>query len=181
MTDPSTDEHDHTTGSAHFGRGPVESFWDLARFHAKLNTAPSYFGPTTLEMLPPPAWSFGATPEEADALLALVLDGTKTATSSALWDYEAENEPLPEVGTMGIVVDGAGNPRALVETTDVSVVPFDEVDAEHAHLEGEGDRSLAHWRAEHERFFTAHPAHDRGFEPTMPLVLERFRVVYAGD
>lgn len=175
MTDPSTD----TTGSAHFGRGPVESFWDLARFHAKLNTAPSYFGPTTLEVVPPPAWSFGASAEEADALLALVLDGRKTATASAHADYEAEGEPLPEPGTLGIVLDGAGHPRALVETTDVRVVPFDEVDAEHAHLEGEGDRSLERWRAEHERFFTEHAT--TGFDPQMLLVLERFRVVYAGD
>ena len=163
MTDPSTD----TTGSAHFGRGPVESFWDLARFHAKLNTAPSYFGPTTLEVVPPPAWSFGASPEEADALLALVLDGTKTATASAHADYEAKGEPLPEPGTLGIVLDGAGHPRALVETTDVRVVAFDEVDAEHAHLEGEGDRSLERWRAEHERFFTEHAT--TGFDPQMLL------------
>ena len=177
MTDPSTDQ----TGSAPTGRGPVESFWELARFHAKLNTAPSYFGPTTLEVVTPPAWSFGATPEHADELVALVLAGTKTATASALWDYEAEDEPLPQVGTMGIVLDGAGHPRALVETTEVRVVPFDEVDAEHAFLEGEGDRSLAHWREVHQRFFTEHPSHDRGFDPAMPLVLERFRVVYAGD
>jgi uncharacterized protein YhfF len=144
-----------------------------------MNTAPSYFGPTTLEVVPPPAWSFGASAEEADALLALVLDGTKTATASAHADYATEGEPLPEPGTLGIVLDGAGNPRALVETTDVRVVAFDEVDAEHAHLEGEGDRSLAHWRAEHERFFTEHAT--TGFDPQMLLVLERFRVVYAGD
>uniref|UniRef100_UPI0030FA509C ASCH domain-containing protein n=1 Tax=Nocardioides salarius TaxID=374513 RepID=UPI0030FA509C len=148
-------------------------------FHAKLNTAPSYFGPTTLEVVPPPAWSFGATAEEAEALLALVLDGTKTATASAHADYEVEGEPLPEAGTLGIVLDGEGHPRALVETTDVRVVPFDEVSAEHAHLEGEGDRSLEHWRAEHERFFAEHAT--AGFDPSMLLVLERFRVVYAGD
>ena len=41
-----------------------------ARFHAKLNVAPTYFGPTTLEVVPPPAWSFGANEEQADALLA---------------------------------------------------------------------------------------------------------------
>jgi uncharacterized protein YhfF len=30
----------------------------------------------------------------------------------------------------------------------------------------------------HQRFFTEHASHDRGFEPDMPVVLERFRVVY---
>ena len=154
----------------------VEAFWELARFHARLNVAPSYFGPTTLEVVPPPAWSFGATPEQADELLALVLAGTKTATASALWEFEGE--PLPEVGTLGIILDGRGHPRALIETTAVATVPFDQVDEEHAHLEGEGDRSLAHWREVHERFFTEPAAHDRGFTPDMPVVLERFRVVF---
>jgi uncharacterized protein YhfF len=156
----------------------VDAFWNLARFHAKFNAAPSYFGPTTLEVVPPPAWSFGATPEHADELLRLVLAGTKTATASALWDFEAEGERLPESGTLSIILDGAGRPRALIETTEVRVVPFDEVDEEHAALEGEGDRSLAEWREVHERFFTEHAIHDRGFAPDMPVVLERFRVLY---
>jgi uncharacterized protein YhfF len=158
----------------------VEAFWRLAREHARLTTVPAYFGVTALEAVTPPAWSFGATPEQADALLALVLTGTKTATSSALWDYEAADEALPVPGTMGIILDGAGRPRALVATTAVTVVPFEEVDEEHAWLEGEGDRSLAHWRAVHERFFTEHAEHEQGFDPTMPVVLERFELLHAG-
>lgn len=160
------------------GRSEVESFWDLARFHAKLNSAPSYFGPTTLEVLSPPAWSFGSTPEQADELLALVLDGTKTATASALWEYEAEGEPVPEPGSLSILLDGADHPHALIETTHVRVVPFDEVDEEHARLEGEGDLTLAHWREVHERCFTNTATDDHGFRTDMPVVLERFRVVY---
>ena len=156
----------------------VEAFWNLARFHAKLNAAPTYFGPTTLEVVPPPAWSFGATPEQADELLTLVLHGEKTATASALWDYEVDGEELPQVGALSIIVDSAGHPHALIETTDVGVVPFDEVDEIHAMLEGEGDQTLAYWRSAHQRFFTEHASHDRGFSPDMPVVLERFRVIY---
>ena len=161
------------------GRSAVEAFWELARFHAKLNSAPTYFGPTTLEVVPPPAWAFGDSAEEADELLALVLDGTKTATASALRDYEAEGEALPEVGSLSILLDGRGHPRALINTTHVEVVPFGEVGEEHARLEGEGDRSLDHWRAAHERFFAA--TSDRGFEPDMPVVLERFAVIYQAE
>ena len=157
-------------------RSAIEAFWELARFHARLNSAPTYFGPTTLEVVPPPAWAFGDSTVEADELLRLVLDGTKTATASALWDYEVEGEALPEVGSLSILLDGRGHPRALITTTDVEVVPFDEVDDEHAHLEGEGDRTLDHWRAAHERFFRT--TSSRGFEPDMPVVLERFQVVY---
>lgn len=156
----------------------VSAFWDLAKFHAKLNSAPSYFGPTTLEVVPPPAWCFGAVPGQADALLRLVLGGTKTATASALWDYEAEGEDLPQADTLSILLDGAGQPHALIETTQVRVVPFDEVDEEHARLEGEGDLSLAYWREAHQAFFTDSAVHDRGFADDMPVVLERFRVVY---
>ncbi|MFI5426937.1 ASCH domain-containing protein [Aeromicrobium sp. UC242_57] len=111
-------------------------------------------------------------------MLTLVLDGTKTATASAQWDYEHEGEPIPRVGDLSILLDGAEHPRALIEVTHVDVRPFDEVDAEHAHLEGEGDRSLEHWRTVHERFFADHASHDRGFSPSMPVVLERFRVLY---
>ncbi len=170
---------DPATGTAAVGPGQIEAFWDLARFHARLNVAPAYFGPTTLEMVPPPAWSFGSSPAQADALLALVLAGTKTATASALSDYEPE-EPLPEIGALGIVLDGAGHPRALIETTGVTVVALEEVDAEHARLEGEGDGTLGHWRAVHEQFF-ATGSSERALDPTMPVVLERFRVVYRGD
>jgi uncharacterized protein YhfF len=52
------------------------------------------------------------------------------------------------------------------------------VTAEQIGLEGEGDRSLDHWRTVHERFFTVHATHDRGFSTTMPVVLDRFRVLY---
>jgi uncharacterized protein YhfF len=161
------------------GKSAVEAFWELARFHAKLNSAPTYFGPTTLEVVPPPAWAFGDSAEEADELLQLVLNGTKTATAGALWDYEAEGEALPEVGSLSILLDGRGHPRALINTTHVAVVPFDEVDEEHARLEGEGDRSLAHWRGAHERFFGR--TCSRGFEQDMPVVLERFAVVYQAE
>lgn len=159
----------------------IRAFWDVAKSRSKLTGVPGYFGPTPVASVQPPAWAFGATPEQADELLELVLDGVKTATASARWDYDAEGEPLPEVGALGIVLDGEERPRALVVTTEVAVVPFDEVDAEHAYLEGEGDRSLEHWREVHRRFFTEHAAHDRGFADDMPVVVERFRVLYSED
>ncbi len=161
------------------GSSVIESFWQVARMRAKLNPTGYYTGERPLGSLRPPAWAFGATPEQADELLALVLSGTKTATSGALWDYEAEGEQLPTPGALGIVTDGRGVPHALVVTTQVEIVPFDEVSAEHAYLEGEGDRSLATWRKAHERFFTEHAVHARGFSRDMPVVLQRFAVLYS--
>jgi len=156
----------------------VDSFWQVARVRARLNPTGYYTGERPLGLLPPPAWAFGATPEQADELLALVLAGTKTATASALWDYEAEGEDLPTPGALDIVTDGRGVPHALIVTTRVDVVPFGDVDAEHAYLEGEGDRSLATWREVHEQVFTERVAHGHGFSADLPVVLQRFAVLY---
>ena len=106
----------------------LDSFWSRAR--CQLPDLPEQR---------PEAWAFGATKEDADELLALVLDGTKTGTASALWDIEADGESVPEMGELSIILDGQGRPRALIETTAIDVVPFSEVTAEHAHAEGEGD------------------------------------------
>ena len=121
----------------------------------------------------------GDSPEMADELGALISAGTKTATCSALWEYEAEGEPLPEVGLKTIVLGGTGDPLCIVETTEVEVRPYDEVDGLLASEEGEGDRSLEYWREAHWRFFSR-TLPSIGKEPAtdMPLVCERFRVVY---
>lgn len=129
-----------------------------------------------LPAAPPEAWAFGATPEHADGLLALVLEGTKTATASALGDYEADGEPVPAVGDLSIILDGADVPRAVLEVTAIDIVDFDRVSEEHARAEGEDDRTLASWRRIHERFWREHST--SGFSPDMPVVCERFRVVH---
>ena len=157
----------------------IDSFWVNARMRARINGLAAYWGPTELDTLQPPASHYGGTAEVADELAHLIVEGTKTSTAGALWDYEAEGEPLPQRGDLEIVLDGGGHPRALVMTTRVEVVPFDQVSAEHAHAEGEGDRSLAHWRRVHEDFFTRHAVHDKGFASDMPVVCQDFEVLHA--
>lgn len=68
----------------------ISAFWADARLRGGINPVAGYLGATAADTLPPPAWSFGATPAEADRLLAQVLAGRRTATTSALWDYEEE-------------------------------------------------------------------------------------------
>lgn len=126
--------------------------------------------------------SFGDSPRMADELGALVANGTKTATCSALWEWEYESEPLPETGAKCVVLDGSGEPLCIIETVEVEIRPYNEVDARFAYEEGEGDRSLQHWRDAHWRFFTRSLAEiGKESTPEMPLVCERFRVVYQGE
>ena len=125
------------------------------------------------------AEGWGDSPRMADELGTLIADGTKTATCSALWEYEAEGEPLPETGLKTIVLDGNDAPLCIVETTEVEIRPYDEVDAQFAYEEGEGDRSLEYWREAHWRFFARTlPGIDKEPAMDMPLVCERFRVIY---
>ncbi len=126
----------------------------------------------------PSAWAFGATPEHADGLLALVLAGIKTGTASSRWDYDFDGDPLPKTGELSIILDGRGAPSALIETLEVRTVPFDQVTEEHAFAEGEDDRTLASWRSIHERFWREHATSPRGFAPDMPVVCERFRLIH---
>ncbi|PXW87340.1 uncharacterized protein YhfF [Streptohalobacillus salinus] len=125
------------------------------------------------------AWAFGDSEQMADQLAELVVKGIKTATASNQLLYQHEEEPLPEVGQYNIILDGKGMAVAIVETTSVEVVPFREVTAAHAFLEGEGDRSLAFWREVHEDFFRRELAEvGLAFNEDMPVVCERFVRVF---
>jgi uncharacterized protein YhfF len=124
-------------------------------------------------------WAFGDGPELADELGALVLTGRKTATCFALWEVVAGEETMARVGDRSVILDGGDEPLCVVETTEVAVRRFDEVDDGFAREEGEGDRSLEYWRGAHRRFFERTlPGIGRRFSEDMPLVCERFRVIY---
>ncbi len=122
------------------------------------------------------AWAFG---DEADELAKLVKDGIKTGTSSAHIFYELEDEDLPEVGECSVILDSKEEPVCVIRTSKVYVVPFNEVSADHAFKEGEGDRSLVYWKEVHKEFFSEELAEvDREFNENMLVVCEEFEVIY---
>ena len=114
------------------------------------------------------SFAFGDGAALADELLDLVLRGLKTATCST------EDEPNTSTpGERWIVLDGGGNPRCVIESTEVTYRRYREVDAAFAYEEGEGDRSLAYWRSAHRRYFERQGK----FSEDMMLMCERFRLV----
>ena len=148
----------------------VEELWA-----AFLTARPDAVGPEAAYS----AWHFCDNQADADELAELVIAGRKRATAGALWSYEAEGEKLPEPGDLSVITDWSGAARAVIRTTAVEVVRFDEVTEEFAATEGEGDGSLAFWREAHWAAFS------REFEGTaratsldMPVVCERFEVVF---
>jgi uncharacterized protein YhfF len=122
------------------------------------------------------AWGFGSgTDELATVLGLLVRDGPKRATASRLESYEEDAEPLPQAGDLSVILDEHGEPLCVIRTTDVEVRPFGEVGEEFAWVEGEGDRSLAYWRAAHIDFFASE---GNPVDEETELVLERFELVW---
>ena len=114
------------------------------------------------------SFAFGDSPQLADELLELVIKGVKTATCST------HDEPNTSTsGERWIVLDGRGTPRCVIESVEVSYISYNEVDASFAYEEGEGDRSLDHWREAHRRYFTRMGK----FSDDMMLMCERFRLV----
>jgi hypothetical protein len=126
MEQPEVDPTTFDIGEVEFDHEELRVFWDLARFHAKLNAAPTYFGPTTLESVPPPAWAYGESVEESDAFVAQVLADEKGSTTAGEADYVGD---LPQTGVLSILCDGSGVPRALVEVTDVAVAGGEVVES----------------------------------------------------
>lgn len=122
------------------------------------------------------AWAFG---DDADKLAGLVLQGRKTGTSSAYPLYELEGEPLPETGEYSVVLDRREEAVCVIQTVNVTVLPYRQITADHARKEGEGDLSLAYWRQVHEAFFTEE-LREAGltFTQDMPVVFEEFRRVW---
>jgi uncharacterized protein YhfF len=129
----------------------------------------------------PPA-EFGFPGPLRDKLVAAILSGAKTSTTSLAAQYGGA-EPLPAVGDRSAVVDSAGRPVAAIEVTEVRVIRLADVDLRHAIDEGEGHTSVAAWRAAHERFW--HGADMRAYlgdpafvvDDDTPVVAERFRVL----
>ncbi|MFG2103625.1 ASCH domain-containing protein [Micromonospora echinaurantiaca] len=119
-----------------------------------------------------------------DKLVSAILSGAKTSTTGLLVGYERANEPLPEVGQRSAVVDSADRPVAVIEVTEVRVVRLADVDLRHALDEGEGDESVAQWRAGHEAFWHSPEVRaelgDPGFtvDDDTLVVAERFRLVH---
>jgi uncharacterized protein YhfF len=142
-------------------------------------TVDEFWAATGLAGPVPGVTAFGAGVAQQDELCALVLSGRKRATASLAFWYGYERELAPKPGDLQIILDGAGEPRGVIETVAVLEAAFCDVDAAFAAEEGEGDGSLAYWREEHRRFFAADLAREGlVFSEEVRVVCERFRLVW---
>ncbi|MBY0445463.1 MAG: ASCH domain-containing protein [Burkholderiales bacterium] len=152
----------------------MEAFPPLSQVLSKLNVLGISLpdGPVLLD-------GYGDSPELSEELLALIRQGKKRAGTSLLWGHEADQEPVPCVGDLQIVLDHHNNPALITRIVNTYIVPYSEITAEYAAIEGEGDGSLEYWRQAHWAFFSRE-CEQLGRQPTesMPVVCCVFEVLH---
>ena len=123
-------------------------------------------------------WHFCNNESDANNLAELVKKGIKCATASLYDVYEAENEPIPVIDFYSVIINFDGLPQSIIRTTKIDIVPFEDVSAEFARVEGEGDKSLSYWRRVHIEFFSEEAELcNVSFTPKSLVICEQFEVV----
>ena len=116
---------------------------------------------------------FGDSEALSRQILALVREGKKTATVEAMRVYRGKGaDVLPAVGRRDVALEWDGRPALMVETVEVRVRRFDEMDEAFVALQGQF-RDLEHWRKAYRAYFSR----NGGVSEDMEIMCERFRVV----
>jgi uncharacterized protein YhfF len=124
-------------------------------------------------------WFFGNSQEMSIKLANFVIFGTKRATACLDLVNKINPETAPLMNVYSVVTDFAGKPLCIIQTTEISEVPFLEVDFEFAEAEGEGFETIEDWRKAHRDYFTKE-CKELGFEFNEDLLVccERFELLY---
>lgn len=123
-------------------------------------------------------WYFGNTAEMARELAELVITGKKSATASLVTVNEMKPDEAPVPDGISVVTDLDGEPMCVIQTVEIRHIPFDQVDAQFARDEGEGDQSYEYWRDVHWNYFSRE-AEELGidFNERSLICCERFRLL----
>jgi len=117
--------------------------------------------------------------EDADICAQLVVDRVKQATATSLWWFEKNQEKLPQIGDLNIITNWDGTEKAIIETTKVEQVTYNEISSNFAKIEGEGDQSLTYWKKIHWAYYSREMKLF-GEKPTktMIIVCEYFKTIW---
>ncbi|KAK4460633.1 PUA-like domain-containing protein [Cladorrhinum samala] len=131
-------------------------------------------------IVPKDMFSFGGTSRDlANSRLSLAIKGHKSATTS--W-------PVPDplywgVGDYSVILDGDGNPGALMRTTEMKVCKFEDVEEDFALAEAEG--TVKEYKEGHREFYEDQWEREgrkgERFGEDSEVLCERFEVVYVRE
>ena len=147
---------------------PIETYWNTF-----IQRYPEY------ENEPYEAWHFCDNEEDANELAQLTKARVKRGTASLEKSYAYENEAIPQVGSVSIILNWYNEPVCIIKTIKIDLYPFKDVPEAFARVEGEGDKSLAYWRTAHRNFFGREAsAYGFQFEETLTVICEEFKMIY---
>ena len=116
--------------------------------------------------------------DRSEPMLALVLNGKKTAACSSVRYWEWLECDLPEPGDFSIVTDREGRPRCVIETMDVLRMPLSRVTAELVMQEC-GVDELTDWTARQTALLEKEAVKLRyEYKPDPEVLFEIFEVVW---
>lgn len=101
----------------------------------------------------PPAFYFCDNKIDADECAELVAKGIKRATSPSVWWFKKHGQEFPKIGNLAIITNWQGSPMAIIRTTKVAIVTYNNITPDYAFIEGEGDKSLNHWKTVHWEYY----------------------------
>lgn len=91
---------------------------------------------------------------DANDCADLVVKEIKQATATSLWWFEKNKEKLPQIGDLYIITDWDGKAKAIIKTTKLEKVPYNEITADFALTEGEGNKSIEYWKKVHWAYYS---------------------------
>jgi len=121
---------------------------------------------------------FGNTPDLAAILAHLVVKGVKRGTTGWKAATLRDGYTIPQADTVSIVTEGFGYALCAIRTERVEHLRFADINATHAWVEGEGDRTLDEWRKGHLDYFRREARRlDLDFTEDSELFFEHFQLI----
>ena len=112
--------------------------------------------------------------KDNDKLVKLVLKGIKTARTSLYKNNRRENENLPKVGDISILIFDNEKKACITKITKVIITEFKNITEELAYLEGEENRSLEYYKKAYGEYFKTI---DSNFNENSKIIFEVFEIV----
>ena len=124
--------------------------------------------------------SIGIDEETTDLIIDYIKAGEKIGTYSLPWLMEAEGYPKAMPDTPIILVSYDGIPKVVVQITSVYETTFGNISLNDTSLDGPPVRDLDVWIPLHTEYWNGLLSkHNRACTADMPVLVEKFKFIYA--
>ncbi len=125
---------------------------------------------------------FGIDAKTTRGIFDYIQSGAKTGTYTLPWLLEKTGQPRARDGDYVVLIDYDGTPTLLLRMVSQETVAFGAIDARITGLDGPSVRDVEVWKPLHQKFWDGElAAYGLSVTPDMPVLVERFALVYARD